>query len=224
MVSFPFFSRLQDDPDTGRHAFSRILEQIAFLAFPVFIGIAVCAPQIVEVVFSQKWLPAVPVMRVLATIGLLHSLYYTNNAVFLGYGKPKWRFGLDMLNAVTNFFVFVIAAQWSALAVAWGYVIRGYVLAPVPLIGVKKLLNISLLSYIRNISTPLLAGGIMSGSLLAATHFFSSHLNPAYLLTGQAVFGAMVYFGAVFLISPDIPQRTLRYIGMAFGGTTGTVE
>ena len=188
MVSFPLFSRLQEDPNTGRQAFSRILEQIAFLAFPVFIGIAVCAPQIVEVVFGQKWMSAVSVMRVLAIIGLLHSLYYTNSAVFLGYGKPQWRFGLDVLNAVTNSFVFLIAAQWSVLAVAWGYVIRGYVFSPIPLIGVKKLLNISLLSYIRNISTPLLAGGLMSAGLLAASHFFSNHLNPACLLTGQVAF------------------------------------
>lgn len=217
MVSFPLFSKLKEDPDTGRQAFSRILEQIAFLAFPVFMGTVACAPQMVEVFFGQKWMSAVPLMRILAAIGLLEAIYYMNTALFLGYGKPQWRFGLDVLNAVTNSIVFFVAAQWSVVAVAIGYVIRGYVFSPIPLFGVKKLLNISLLSYIKNISIQLIAGGIMCGGLLAASQVFMNLLSAVQLLFAQFVVGAVIYLSIIFLISPEIPLRTFRFAGTALG-------
>jgi PST family polysaccharide transporter len=188
LVSFPFFSRLQDDPQTGRHAYSRITEQLSFISFPLFIGMALCAPQIVEVLFGEKWLPAVPVVRILSMIGLLESLYYINTAVFFGYGKPQWRFGLDILNAVTNISIFIIAAQWNVLAVALGYAIRGYVFSPLPLLGIKKLLGLPVLAYLLNISAPVIAAGLMGGILLVLNQLFS------------------------FLISPSLPKRTIQYL------------
>jgi len=217
MVSFPLFSRLQDDPETGRQAFGRIIEQLAFISFPLFIGVAICAPQIVEVLFGQKWMPAVPLMRILSIIGMLHTLYYLNTAVFFGFGKPQWRFGLDALNAITNTAVFIIAAQWSVLAVAYGYVIRGYALAPIPLMAIKKLLQMPLLSYIRNISVPLSAGGVMGASLLASRSLVPPAISPLFLLMGQVIVGAVIYLVTVFLISPSLPRRTWRYAFSALG-------
>jgi PST family polysaccharide transporter len=211
-VSFPFFSRLQDDPQTGRHAYSRITEQLSFISFPLFIGMALCAPQIVEVLFGEKWLPAVPVVRILSMIGLLESLYYINTAVFFGYGKPQWRFGLDILNAVTNISIFIIAAQWNVLAVALGYAIRGYVFSPLPLLGIKKLLGLPVLAYLLNISAPVIAAGLMGGILLVLNQLFSDASNSLFILIGQVIVGAVIYLGSVFLISPSLPKRTIQYL------------
>jgi PST family polysaccharide transporter len=223
LVSFPFFSRLQDDPQTGMHAYSRITEQISIISFPLFIGMAVCAPQIVHVMFGEKWLPAVPVIRALSVIGLLHSLYYVNSAVFLGYGKPQWRLGLDILNAATNTLVFVFAAQWNVLAVAWAYVIRGYIFSPIPLLGIKKLLRMTFLAYIQNISHPLIAAGLMGTFLSVVSPFLVNTTSPLFLLIGQVALGAMIYLGTLFLIVPPLPQRTWRYLISSVKSSKGTI-
>lgn len=221
-VSFPFFSRLQDDPESGRHAFGRITEQISFLSFPFFIGMAVCAHQIVEVFFGAKWLPVVPVMRVLAIIGMLESLGYLNTAVFFGYGKPQWRLGLDVLNAITNMLIFVIAAQWSILAVACGYVIRGYIFAPIPLLGIKKLTGMTFASYFRNIFRPLIAVILMGIILLILTSFVVTSIHPLFLLLGQVILGGIIYTGITLFIFPEILQRTRQYISTSLTSNKGT--
>lgn len=221
MLSLPFFSRLQDDPETGGKAFLRITEQIAFFSFPLFIGMAVCAPQIVEVLFGEKWMPAVPVMRVLSIIGLLHSLYYINSGVFLGYGKPHWRLGLDALNAGTNMLVFLVAAQWSVIAVALGYVARGYITSPIPLLCIKKLIGINITTYLKNISVPLAVSTIMGISVFILSSLLENTISPVFLLSGQAITGGFIYIGIIYLIFPLILKRSRHYLTLSLTKNNG---
>jgi len=209
-VSFSFFSRLQDDPETGRKAFLRIIEHISFLASPLFLGLAVIAPELTRVLFGKQWLTAVPLMRVLALIGLLQSLYYINTGVLLGYGKARWRFFIDILNAIINLIVFFVAVHWGLFAVALGYVLRGYLIAPIPLLAVNKLLRSTIFQYIKRIASPVIAGVIMVLSIIAIQNGFD--LAPMGLLLANITVGALVYFVVVHFLSPGLTRRTYRYV------------
>ena len=211
-VSFSLFSRLQDDPETGRKAFHRIIEHLSFLASPVFLGLAVVAPEVTRVVFGEQWITAVPLMRVLALIGLLQSLYYINTGVLLGYGKPRWRLFIDILNAVTNLVVFFVAVNWGLLAVAIGYVLRGYVMAPIPLLTVNKLLGSTIFQYSKRIAGPVFSGVLMGLSIFAIQHGVGFNVTPICLLFVNVAIGSLVYLIAVHFLSPGLTRRTYQFV------------
>ncbi|MEJ2558700.1 MAG: lipopolysaccharide biosynthesis protein [Anaerolineae bacterium] len=89
-VAFPTFSRLQRDPKRMLRAFYNVTQYTSLLAFPVFSGLAALAPELVPALFGEKWAPSIPVMQVLALIGILQSVLFFNGSVMRASGKPSW--------------------------------------------------------------------------------------------------------------------------------------
>ncbi len=155
-VAFSTFSRLQAEPARMKQGFYTATQVVGAVAFPIFLGSAALAPQLVEALFGAKWLPeSAQVFQVLAWIGLLHSVFYFNSAVMLASGKPHWRLGLNALNAVVNVAAVLLVVRWGIVAVAAAYTIRGYVLAPLQIWAVRQLIPIEVGSYVRRLAAPL---------------------------------------------------------------------
>lgn len=216
-VAFPAFSRQQSDPVIGRQFFYQMIQQLSLLSFPLFAGMAALSEEIIIVVFGAKWLPAVPTMRILILIGILHSLYYVNSSVILGYGKPSWRMLLDALNAATNLLAFFIVARWGIVAVAVAYVIRGYVTAPLPLLAVKRLIGFQFSEYFKCMIPALAGSGLMFIVVYVMHMMLKNHLGVPILTVCLISVGALVYFVVILLISPQSLKRTWGYARKALG-------
>ena len=119
-VAFPAFSRIQHKPERMRDAFYQVTQYTSLFAFPVFIGLAALAPELVPALFGEKWAPSIPVMQVLALIGVLQSVLFFNGSVIKASGKPSWQLGIMLLNALCSVIGFLLAVRWGIVAVAAG--------------------------------------------------------------------------------------------------------
>lgn len=195
-VAFPTFSRLQREPERLRSALLMATHATALVSLPVFIGMALLAPEIVEVVFGREWMAAAAVMRILAFIGILHSVSYFTNNVFHATGRAETVLWLSALNAVTNVLAFWIAARFGLVTVSAVYVVRGYLVAPVRLRLLKRHLGVDARSYLATLGAPALACGVMAVAVLGTLSL--PGLGPhARLGLGTGV-GAAVYLAVVW--------------------------
>lgn len=208
-VAFPVFSKMQGNPERLRRAFYKVTRYTSFVAFPVFLGLAALAPEIVEVVFGEKWLPSVPVMRVLAFIGILESVSHFNDVVVLAMGKSSWSLGLTFVNAVLNVIGFAIAVRWGITAVAAAYVIRGYLVSPLQIWMVHRLIHIDVLRYLRQFAAALAGSVLMAATVVAAVRVLSGHASPGLLLIAYVLLGAAAYITAISLMAPSLPRQIL---------------
>ena len=115
-VMFPLYSKLQDDRDALRDAYLKTLKYVSMLSIPAALGIFAIAPDFVSVVLGEKWMPAVPALKVLCFFGLFRSLNATMGPVFQATGKPRFLFNIAVLNLVL-FCIFVYP-----LTIAYGLV------------------------------------------------------------------------------------------------------
>jgi lipopolysaccharide exporter len=88
-VFFPAFSLIQDDQQKLRKNFYKLLNILNFINFPIFFALFVLAEPFLIVVFGAKWLPSVPILRILCGVGLLRSL--GNPVGSLMYAKGEAR-------------------------------------------------------------------------------------------------------------------------------------
>ena len=175
-VSFSLFARIQRDTEKGRRYLYQIIRYVSFLSFPIFLLLFILTENIVNVFMGSQWVPAIPLMKVFVLIGVLYSISFVNNAVFLGYGKPQWRLYLDSLNAISNITVILIAVKYGILAVAFSFVLRGYFLYPVPLYALSKILHIRVSDYCyifypSLVATALMGAGIVLVQMISANMF-----------------------------------------------------
>ncbi len=88
-VSFPAYSKLQDNIQRLRDAYLKILQTTAFLSIPLTSFIFVLAPDFTRLFLGDKWMPMVPAVRILVLAGLFRALAATSGYMFYAVGKPK---------------------------------------------------------------------------------------------------------------------------------------
>jgi len=216
-VAFPTFSRLQNNPERMRRAFYQVIHYTGLISFPAFIGVALVAPELIFTIFGPQWTPSTPVMRVLAFIGILHSILYFHGSVIIAFGKPSWRLGSSFLNAVANVFAFALAVRWGIVAVAAAYVIRGYLLFPVELWMVRKLAMVNIKTYFRQFIVPLAGSMAMAVVIFGLKLLWTDTLKLQLQLAIYVLTGCIIYSFAVQLIDPTIRLQLLKLfrIGVA---------
>lgn len=212
-VAFSTFSRLQEDLERMRGGFYAAVRMVSLVALPLFMGGAALAPEVIEVLFGEKWLASAPVFRALAFIGVLHAVFYFNGAVMLAAGKASWQLGLNALNAVANVAAFALAVRYGVVAVAVAYVLRGYLLAPLKLWAVRRLIAIRWRTYFGLFKTPLAGVLVMGAAVLGLRAVLVGRAAPVLVLAAGVPLGAIAYTLTVWAIEP----KRLRHVWNLLG-------
>jgi O-antigen/teichoic acid export membrane protein len=215
-VAFPTFSRLQQNPKKLLKAFYKVTQYTSLLALPVFLGLAILAPELVPAVFGEQWLPSVPVMQVLAFSGILQSVTAFNRSIMRASGKPNWELGIMTLTAAFSVIGFLIAVKWGIVAVAVSYVIVGYLLAPIDYVAIRKLLSIDFKNYLGQFVAPLSASMVMVASveLLKRVVVFQG-LHPYLQLAIYVLAGALAYLLLIWLMARSLSWQVLELVNLA---------
>lgn len=116
MVTFPAYSKLQDNLPKLRGAYLKVLQLVAFLSFPIAGLVFVLAPDFIKIFLGQKWMPTVPLIQVLALAGLVRSIAATAGPVFFAVGKPRIDTGLQVIRlAVIAILIYPFTIKWGTL-------------------------------------------------------------------------------------------------------------
>src|SRR5689334_21129088 len=169
-LSLPLFSKLQGDVEILKRYFLKLTKYLAVVSFPVQIGLALVAEDLVVVAFSERWLPVASVLRLFALAGALFAVTLPCAAVLTARGKADVIFrysGLALLVMALSV-LFGTTFGLRGVAAAW-------VLAFIPLR--LYLLRLSLVEidlglgrYGANLVSPAVATLSMSTAVVAVQH------------------------------------------------------
>lgn len=193
-VVFPVFAKVQDDARGLGEVFRIAILGLTVLVAPVSLLIVGLAPSLVADVLGEQWVPALPVIRILALVPLLGIVGDVAVSLFRGIGRPD---GSAMLDVV----------QYSLLiGLAWllgdRYGVAGAAAAWLPAVMVSQILVVPMLR--RALDRPFagLAGpltGILLASiigLIGAVAFDRLVAGPLGAL-GAMVVGAILAYGGI---------------------------
>jgi len=99
-VTFPTYSKLQDDVSRLRRGFLQTVEAVASLSLPLSAGIFILAPDFVRLFLGEKWMPIVVALRILTLSGLLRSIQATGGSLFHAVGRPNLAFWMNLVKVV----------------------------------------------------------------------------------------------------------------------------
>lgn len=190
-VSFPAFSKLQDDPRAFGKLYLNIAKITAAVTLPLFMGGFVLGDSLVRLVLNPKWYPMIFVLRMLLLAQILTSMNALNNFVHAAQGRPRWGLYYYACSAVCMPVSFAFAARYGldAIAVPW---LTTYVVLCVVWIwlSVNKL-GIGLPAYLGALSTPFGASALMSVVLYGASHYAIAAWGDSYRLAVVLVSGTL---------------------------------
>ena len=113
MVAPALFARMQDDPARLRRSFGQVLRPLTAVALPVCAGIAVVAPQLVELVYGTDWLPAAVVLRWLAVLAAFRILFELSYDYLVVLRRSRSILRIQVVGVVV-----LVPAVWAGVRVA----------------------------------------------------------------------------------------------------------
>lgn len=179
-VTYPIYSRMQEDAQSIQSSYWRTLELCTMLALPVISILFLISYPIVPLLFGAKWIISAHICRILCIFsvsqciggGIFASIIYAS-------GKPKWTTIMNVFRILT-LPVFVIAgSKWGLLGIAWGFSIWGIIGRFFNQYILKLQFGYSILKYCKITALPL-ATNIICTALL---YYTSSALWPAPALS-----------------------------------------
>lgn len=205
-VSFPLYSRLQENQQRLRRAYYKSISFAALIAYPTFLSIFVLTPQIVAVLFGPKWSDSVAVMQVLAIFGVNQVLTYLNGTTVKALGKPSWLVGIVGVTAILKVVGFFVAVSFGLVAVAIATTVVGYLVAPLYFGAVRRLMPVTVREYAAYVRTPLLAAGLVACGMFGLSYVLRDSSDLVILIVvGSA--GAAAYVGAIRLFAPGLASE-----------------
>ena len=194
-VTFPAFSRMQDQKKHLTQSVTRSIFFVCFLVFPSVVGILVLAPVLIQIIPRyDKWQPALIPLALISvnTIFAAATTQLTNllNAI----GKIKTTFKLMMMwTVLTWIFVPYMAIKYSVIGAAAGYAIVG-TSSVVAIFIVYRQIKFSLY---KSMFAPAIGAFTMGVVLLIIRKYLAYNLSSVWLLGG---FGFLVYISVMYLL------------------------
>ena len=127
-ISLPTYSKLQDDlPRLGK-AFALVLWTVLTLTTPIALLFLVTAPELVPVVYGEKWLPSVPILQLLAAFAMFRPLWDDLTSVLIATKRPGQMARLAFIQAAVMI-VLILPLTWlfggvgTAVSVGFAFMI-----------------------------------------------------------------------------------------------------
>lgn len=211
-VTFPTFSRLQDDQKRLSKAVSKSMLLITTLVFPVVVGLVVLAPALTVVIPKyEKWQPALLALTLISFNSLWAAVTTPLTNVLNAIGKIKITFWLMVMWTVLTWITI------PALTLRYG--VNGAALG-LSIVGTSSIIAIFIatkfitVDFINSVGKPLISSLIMGVILYAFGFIIPKTLVGVFILVvlGVIIYGILllVMFGREVVVNVKTVLDALR--------------
>ena len=88
-VAFPLYSKLQGDRERLSVTFRMILRAIFTVTAPLALILVIVAREFTLILFGERWLPMVPLLRLLVVYAALRPVFDMSGELFVAVGRPR---------------------------------------------------------------------------------------------------------------------------------------
>lgn len=203
-VSFAMLSRRQDDAAAMRESCIRGTELVCLLTMPLFAGLLVCADPVIRLLLGGQWLPAVPLVQVLAVGAMLFFARMIAAICLNAAGKPHLNVQSSMLSFTTLIVMLALMGRTDVLWASFAWVSRFALALPFGFWLVQRHLGIDTATQIGNALRPIIAAVAMATALVTLEAYALTPLAPWLELVVMVPAGAVLYTLVLALLDPRL--------------------
>lgn len=187
-VLFPFFSINQNDKNKIKLTTKTSIQVFAFCLYPIIVYLICFAKPIIILLYSEKWLPAVPYFQILCLTGFFNAIIHINRSVLKSLGYSHLLFKIQLALSMIGLFLVYIGLQYS--------------------------LKILIFFIVLNTFISLTITGLFAGNKIGYS-IYKQMLDVLPIFVISVVVGLLCFFGFRFIEIPNILQA---FLGIIFYG------
>lgn len=211
-VALPLLTRLRDDKNALFDAYNRSVGLTALVTFPLFVGLAACAEEVVVVAFGERWLTAAPYFSTVALMALATFTRMYGPALLQTLGMP----GFDTIALIAQEACILVGMVWfgrMSTAHAMGVWAGSLLLTmPIDMLLQRRMSGMGVLRQLRGAGLPLLASLLMAAAVAAVKSVLPHGWPPALRLLPMVASGGLCYLVLIALLDREGVRTFLGFV------------
>lgn len=190
-VTFPALSRISGDERKFAESFRQVVMVVAYVLFPVMLGLSAVAPDLFAALLGEKWMPTVPYFEAVCLAGLFYPV------AMVAYNIMKVRCSgpaivrLEVFKKIIMTAILVFTIPCSVQAVVWGLVVFAFCEMAVNVQAALRVTSLTWQRFVRTLLPVACMAGAMYAAVRAAAGLPVGHVWLRLLL--EIAVGVLVY-------------------------------
>jgi O-antigen/teichoic acid export membrane protein len=197
-VTFPVFSKVQNNNDELKNTYIKVLNILTFIQFPILVTQYFYGYEILVMVLGDKWIGTEPLVKLFAIYSLF--LVYGNpvGSLILAKGKANWSFYTNVIYAVLyTSSIYIFVKYYGLNGALYGYIFISFIsFYPYWKLLISKLIDVKFIEYYSNFIKQL-AISSMSGYIgyVVSNQYFNNIIANIgiYMLIILPIFAVLNY-------------------------------
>jgi O-antigen/teichoic acid export membrane protein len=222
-VTFPAYAKLRHEPGRLRNAVTNTVSTVSLVAVPIAFGLIALSERLIATIFGEKWLPAAPLINVLAFHGLINALSPVSSNVLKATGRPNILMNLAVVHHILKLALLFLLKDLG---------MSGIALAVVLSLGVSTAAGFGIVVRTVPVPLPRLLGPTLGTVPAAGSMYIALLLTQRALsgigsvtswtaLAGLTALGVGLYAGGTVLFNRGnlaVFRRLVVDVAMSKGG------
>jgi PST family polysaccharide transporter len=202
-VMLPVFSEFQNDKQQVSAKFSKILQLLSYISFPLSIALFFCARELILLVFGPQWELAVMPFKILSFSVALQILTSSSGSIYqvIDYTRGLFISGCWCAIFMVSSFLCTIFCFGTIESVCYGFLIAQVANTVQTFVLLFRKLEYPLMDFMRILINPVIIAGVLAVALYAVLPVCSGYSLMASLAVKTAVSLAVWCIG-LHLLSP----------------------
>lgn len=150
-VSFPLFSRIQEDPARSKVAMRKLIQLSSLCSFFIMAAMAALAEPMVVTLIGIKWMSAVPYLKWFCIAGALYPLHGMNLNLLMAYGRSDLFLRLEIIKKCLIVLNVFMTYQFGVQIMIYGIVITSFIGWAINAHYTKKMIDYGLFQQARDV-------------------------------------------------------------------------
>jgi teichuronic acid exporter len=216
----PVMAELQHDSKALGKAFLKSIRLATCLSFPMCMGLLLVADDLVVTVLSQKWVAAIPMLKVLCVFAATASIATLLGPVLMARNRVKLQFGYTVIQLFVmplSFWAGATVLNGMGVAIAWA------VIYPLSLIGLLHFTLIELGICWHTFWSHLIiasAATVLMGAGVLAVQWMCEQFGirvPGVRLSMCVLIGMGIYVMALFRLGGPLQEEIREVLTWVLG-------
>jgi len=193
-VTFPLFASIQDDNIRLKRVYKQLMQMVVFIIAPILIFLGVLAEPTFRLLFTEKWLPAVPYFQILCVTGILNPIHAYNLNILKVKGRSDLFLKLEVIKKINIVITIVFALQFGIIALLYGQIFISLVAFFINTHFTGKFINYTTWQQSKDIIPIILLSALSGGAIFILDYYLKLHNQMDIIrILGGSIVGLLVY-------------------------------
>ncbi len=212
-VLLPTMSKEQDNAERVKSMTRRSIKISTYIMAPLMIGLAFVAPELVNLILTDKWLPCVPFLRVFCITYIFYPIHTANLNAIKAMGRSDLFLKLEIIKKIVGFSILLSTMWFGVMVMAYSLLLSSVLCQIINSWPNKKLFNYSYLSQLKDILPSILLALFM-GVCINLLPLLG--LSTIITLIIQVILGVAIYVAGSVITKNDSFNFLLNIVKNVF--------